>query len=776
LTVALFIYLYVSDELSYDKWVPGYQQVVRLQPVVRNKEGEKHWATSEGFIVPAMATKYPEIEAGARIIRHENEMIVKVGIEEHLQGGVITADSSFFDVFPMTYVYGNKTAASSNTGVVITREVAMKFFGDIDPTGKSLTTGDGERTVAAVVEDMPVTSHLRFKVLVPMKLDWPDSDQSRNMYAFYSYLRLKEGVDPKAFEDKVIEDWYAKFGYADSQPESEQRISIVLLAMPLTNIHLQSHSEKEFEANGNAQVIYVFIGAGILLLVIAVINYINLSNAIAIRRSKEVAIRKTIGASKQRLFFRFMAESFMYTGIAMMASLVIVIILLPEFNTFIGKTLGPQIFLQPSFIIIIVCAWALIALISGTYPAGILSSYDPVTALKSGSGGVYTGRFSGYLRSGLIVTQFTISALMIVVSSVIGKQVYFIESKDVGFDKDNIIVLQLTGEAKSRVSTIKTELERVNGVSSVSASSVIPGKRVYILMVRVPDVAGTRDLPNRPDDGSREMRVIGVDHDFVKTMQLQMADGRDFSIQQSSDSAEAFILNEAAVKELNLTDPVGRPFEYTFYAAKKGKVVGVVKDFNFASVHSKVEPVVLHIFPPMYNYLCVRTDGQDQEGSLRAIESSWKNVTTAPFQWQFLDTTYDSLYRTEQTTQKVVSWFMTISMIIAGLGLFGIVTMFAQQRMREVGIRKVMGATQLSLMNSLSREYLVLVVIGNLLAAYPAFLIVDSWLQQFAFRIDLPVSTFVVSFLLSELLAVLSIAWIVFKTARMNPVSILRHE
>jgi putative ABC transport system permease protein len=723
-----------------------------------------------------MASGYPEIESGARIIRHENEMIITAGAEQYSQGGVITADSSIFDVLPMTFVYGNKASAASNTGIVITRDVAMKFFGSSDPVGKSLTTGVGEMTVSAVVEDVPVASHIRFKVIVPMKLDWPDSDQSRNMYAFYSYLRLTDGTDVKAFEEKVVKGWYEQFGYATDKPASVRRQTITLRAMPLTDIHLHSDDEKEFAANGSAQVIYVFIGAGVLLLLIAVINFINLSNAIAIRRAKEVAIRKAVGASRQRLFIRFMTESFVFTAIAIGASVIIAILLLPYFETFVGKTTTTGVFLEPSFVLALLFLWFLIASISGLYPASILSSYDPAIALKSGSNGLFNSSSSGYLRKGLIVTQFTISAVMIIVSSVIGKQVYFIENRDMGFNKENIVVLQLTGEAKSKAAVLKTEIARLSGVSSVSASSVIPGKRVFILMVRVPDVAGTRDTPGKTDDGTREMRVMAVDHDFVKTLGMNVIDGRDFSSLQPSDSAGAFILNEAAVKDLNLEDPVGRPFEYTFYAAKKGKVVGVVKDFNFASVHSQIEPVVLHIFPPMYNYLCVRFDGQDQKALLGGIESTWKNVTDAPFSMQFLDSTYEALYRTEQTTRKVVSWFMAIAMVIASMGLFGVVTMFVQQRMKEVGIRKVMGASQLSVMNQLSREYLLLVVIGNVVAAYPAFLIVSRWLEQFAFRIDLPVSVFFFSLLVSELLAVLSIAWIVHKTAKISPVNILRHE
>lgn len=774
LTVAILIFLYVADEMSYDSWIAG--QVIRVHPTVKRSAGEQRWATSEGFILPAMAPAYPQIEAATRFIRLENDLVVTVGEEQFTQGGVITADSSFFDVFPLKFIYGTKATASANTGVVITRSASLKLFGEADPTGRSLRTSTGDYSISAVVEDVPVKSHFRFTAIIPLKLFWAESDQSRNMYAFYSYIRLKDDVDPVAFERDVLNNWYSRFGYPDNKPVSERPLSITLHAMQVRDIHLQSHREKEFEANGNLQIVYVFIGAGILILVIAIINYINLSNAIAIRRTKDVAIRKTVGASKQRLFIRFMGESFALTGVAIVISVIAALLLLPQVNLFTGKALEAETFLQGSFVAVLLVTWVAIATVSGIHPSSILSSFDPVTALKAGVGGMYSGGSSGNLRRALIITQFTISAIMIIVSSVIGKQIYFIENRDTGFDKENVLVLQLPGETRAKEPALKTELERLNGVSSVTASSVIPGRRVVILIVRIPDLAGTREIPGRTDDGTREMRVIGVDHGFVETLGLTITEGRDFSPRQPSDSSEAFILNEAAVRELNLTNPVGRPFEYTYFEQKRGKVIGVVKDFNFASVHSKVEPVMLHIYPPSFSYLCVRIDGTNSEKILGEIQSAWKRVTDAPFSWQFLDSTYDALYRTEQTTRTVISWFMAISMIIAGLGLFGIVTMFAQMRLKEVGIRKVMGASLVSLMSRLSREYLLLVVAGYAIAVYPALVLSQRWLEQFAFRIDISPSTFLTGFVVSELLAVLSIAWVVLRTARMSPVNVLKHE
>lgn len=775
LTVVLFIYMYVSDELSYDKWMSGHDRIVRIHPQVTRGEEQQSWATSEGFVIPSMASAYPEIEAATRVLRYDQEMLIKKDGEQIALNGIIATDSTFFRVFPMEFVYGNADVASSRAGgIVITESISQMLFGDIDPVGKAVSADFGDVTIKAVVKDVPASTHFHFKVVVPLKYWWPDSEQSRNMYAFHSYLKLKRDVDVASFNERVIAPWYSKFGYAGNKPASERRQSVELTTMPIADIHLQSHREKEFEANGNAQIVYVFISAGLLLLVIAVINYINLSNAIAIRRAKEVAVRKTIGASKGRLFARFMSESFVFTSIAVIASVTITALLLPTFNSFVGKSTSMDVLANSSFVLASVVSWVVISLLSGIYPASILSSYDPITILKSGGGAIKISEPVGFLKYGLLVAQFTISAIMIIVSSVIGDQLTFIENRDIGFDKNNVVVLQIPGEAREKVAAIKSELERVQGVSSVSAASVVPGKRVVILIVRIPDAAGTRAGGDKADDGTREMRTISADADFVKTLGLKLIDGRDFNSLPSDSNA--FIVNEAAVRAYNLQDPVGRPFEYTFYDNKKGKIVGVVQDFNFASVHSSIEPVVIHIYPGMYNSLCVRMNGAESAETIKKIEATWKSVTQAPFAYQYLDVTYDALYKTEQTTTKVVSGFMTISMLIAGLGLFGIMTLFAQQRLKEIGIRKVMGASEFSLMNILSREYLLVVVVGNLLAAYPAFLVVNSWLEQFAFRVEPGVSPYVTSVLLSLTLAIVSTGWIVLKTARVNPVSILKYE
>jgi putative ABC transport system permease protein len=365
---------------------------------------------------------------------------------------------------------------------------------------------------------------------------------------------------------------------------------------------------------------------------------------------------------------------------------------------------------------------------------------------------------------------------MIVGALTIHGQLNFIDNRDVGFNKNNVILLPLTGDARSKLDALKIEISRVRGVEACAATSVVPGKRVMFLGVRVPSLAGV-EAEDGSTDGSRAMRVIGADEDFLKSLGLTLAEGRNFEVNSVADSAGAFILNEAAVREFKLEDPLGSPFEYTYTETPKvGKVIGVVKDFNFASVHAAVEPVMIHIYPPIYTTLCVRVDGSNLSTTLEELEKAWTGVTSFPFSYQFLDSSYDAMYKTERATGQIITSFTVLALIIAGLGLFGIVSFFVTQRTREVGVRKVFGASHLSLVNILSREYVVMAIVGNLVAIYPAYLIVNQWLQQFAYHIDLSFISFVVAFLLCELFAFLSIIFVIMRTVRVNPSAILRHE
>ncbi len=781
LTVCAFILLYVQDELSYDKYLSGHDRVIRLQPSAVGPDGEEEWATSEGFVVPQLASMYPEIESAARLLRIDNEVIFRIDSTDISQDGVIAADSALFKVFPLEFIYGDRNTALEKPGaIVISLDVARKFFGNIDPIGKALSTDFSTYEVTGVFKNIPSNSHFHFGIVFPLKTWFPDADQSRNMYAFYSYIRLKPSAQVHTFINEVLNEWYDKHGFASEDQRKSTAAKISLRGKLLADIHLQSHAEKEFETNGQLQLVRIFIAVALLILIIATINYINLSNAIAIKRAKEIAIRKTVGASRRKLFFNFLVESYMFTLIAFLLSGLIVAMLLNKFSVFTGRHFDLWTLADTRFVLMMLAVWIVLGFLSGFYPASVLSSFNPIQALKSNIHGGKSNKLLLGLRRGMIVFQFAISSFMIVCAFTIQQQLNYIETRNVGFDKNNVVVVTLpSNDHRNRGNreTLKTEIEKIPAVESASISSVVPGKRVVFLTVRVPDLAGLAANAEGTDDGTRNMRVLAADHDFVKTLGLQIVEGRDFSIANASDVESAFILNEAAVKEFNLKDPIGRPFEYVFGELKKGSIIGVVKDFNFASIHSEVEPLMLHFQQNFFSTLSIRLkNGQDLPSAIAQIESTWKNVIDLPFKYNFLDAAYDDLYRSERATGRVMTNLTILALVIACLGLFGIVSFFVVQRTREVGIRKVFGASPSSLYKVLSHEYVFMVVVGNAVAFYPSWLMSHQWLQQFSYRVELSWLIYPVAFAASGFLAILSISYVILKTSKANPASILRTE
>jgi putative ABC transport system permease protein len=772
LTVSIFIFLFVQDELSFDKGIPGYEDVFRVQADVVTGDVVQSWAASEGYVVPAVSSLYPELEAATRGLPMNNEWVIKTDSARFSEANVWAVDSTFFKVFPVTFLRGDGAKALEGPGsIVIVESLAKKYFGTADPIGKLLVTDRFTYTVTGVINDFEDGNHFHPRVFVSLKRMWPDADQSRTMLAFYTYVRAKKGQG-RILAQKLEKDTRKIAGNENYSP-TDARVD--LNTTPLADIHLGSHAEKEIEANGNLQVVFIFIGAAFLILLIASINYINLSNALAVKRAKEIAVRKTIGATRVGLFSKFLLESYLFVFVAFAVSLLMVGLAMPWFNGLTGKHLTPSLLVHANFLITTTSAWFVLGFLAGLYPAAMLSSFNPVQALKSGFN-EKSGKGSLFLRRTFIIFQFSVSALMIVCALSIQNQMTYIDNLDIGFKKENVVALTLSGDAYRNLNPLKQELEKLPDVKSTSAMSVVPGKRIVVLNVRIPDLAGTQPTSQGTDDGSREMRVLAVDHDVIKTLGLEIKEGRDFSNVGNADSAHAFILNEAAVKFFKLKNPIGKPFEYTFSEVpKKGEIIAVVKDFNFASIHNPVEPLMIHIIP-WYSTLCVRVETTDPSKTINAIEKSWSSICSAPFNYSYLDTTYDALYKSDKASGKIVSYFTILSIIIACLGLFGVVSFFAKQRLKEVGVRKIFGASTRSLLAHLSKEYLIMVLAGNLLAIYPAWLLVNRWLEQFAYRIEFSPAIFLLTLAGSVILACGSMFYILLNVTHANPAAVLRSE
>lgn len=773
LAVAVLIFFFVQDEISYDKFFPGYDRVARIQPTVTKGAAQQTWATSEGFIATAIQNTYPEVETFTKVLRMDEPLIIKTGAHEFLEGYAIAADSAFFSVFSIPFIHGDPaTSLQKPDGIVISKAVAGRWFGEQEPAGQTVLIDGSAVVVTGVFDDLPPTSHLQFTIVLPLRAIWPDADQSRNMYAFYSYLKLRSPNDIETLSAKLLSDWQKLYGYNMAGQPAPPGFSTRLNLMPVSSIHLESKAEKEFGVNGSIQMVYLFAAVACLILVIVVINYINLSNAVALKRVREIAVRKMMGASRGKIFYSFVSETHLLTLLAIGSSMAVVAVLMPRFNMLTGKHFEwPMLFNVP-LLTFLSALWLLLSALSGIYPATMLSSFKPVEVMKSGISIAKGGQGMLFFRRGLLVFQFAISALLMVMALTVWKQMNLINTTNTGFNKENVLVVATKGQPGDKIQAFKEEVTRLGNVESASFTSAVPGKRIVFLTVRIPELEGSN---GDQDKGIRNMRVLAVDEDFVQTMRLEIKEGRDFSRVNSADVTSAFLLNEAAVKEFNLDNPVGRPFEYVFGETKKGQIVGIVKDFSYASVHSKVEPLMIHLLP-WYSFLCIRLHPGHTVESVKAIDLIWKQTSSSPFTYSFLDQTYDSQYKSEQITAELMTYFTVLALLFATLGLFGIVTFFVTQRTKEVCIRKVFGATRLSLLKELSREYLVIVCAGNLIAFYPAWWLARQWLEKFVVRTELSPKLFVFTLLISLTLAVAVILNTLIKTASTNAAVVLRNE
>ena len=789
LCTSMLIFLYVQDELSYDKMHEDANLIFRLENWSRYEEDENHWAATQGFLIADVVGRYPEIKSATRVYAANTPETFNTDVNFYNEKDVFYADSTFFDVFSFKSLYGDINTALDDPGnIVLTESTAIKYFGKPDPIGEIIKRGSTPFRVTAVIEDVPYNSHFRFDMMIPMSefaRRAPQYVNGRAGSAFYSYVRtINEGA-AETLRSKLDNDVLEIMNIRNENDEiaAVEGLSIQILMMPLTDIHLHGHAEKEIAANGDAQYIYIFSTVAIFILVIASFNYMNLATARSTKRSKEVGMRKVLGARKNQVFWQFLSESFFFTAISIVLSLIAVIALIPSFNDFTGKRISNSLWTNPELLVTIGLVYLPVSLLSGLYPSIFLSSFQPLKALKSN---VLSGKGQSatvYLRRGLVILQFGISILLIIGASTIYRQLSYIENKDVGFNKEQVLVLKLPGRGTVRnLETIKQEFASDPSVLAAAPSSVIPGERVHIMTVRVPDLV-TSDAGNegqQDDNGYRGMRIISGDEDLAEVFGLQIVDGRDLSTEMVTDETQGFLLNEAAIREFGLEEnPVGRRFEYVYGLPepKAGHIVGVIKDFNYASLHSEVEPLMIHVFPSHAAYLNVRINTDQVSETIARLEQKWTTLQpSAPFEYFFLDNLYDAQYKTEMSMGKTITFFTVLAIVIACMGLFGLASFITEQRTKEIGVRKVLGASISSIMLALSKEFVLMVLLASLLAVYPAYYLLNGWLDGFAYRVNISPLTFIIAAVSALLIAFLTISFKTYLAARNNPVNSLRHE
>jgi putative ABC transport system permease protein len=797
----VLICLYIQDELSYDRFHAQADRIYRIDNELHIQSDVYKYPTCTSAIPVAMDRDIAGVNGYTRFSRFgngaNNEVIVRINPAAgsprfFKERGTYAADPSVFSLFSFDLLKGEKeTALDAPYSVVITEEIARKYFGETDPLGKVITfTGvlpapvtDQDFKVTGVLAPVPSNSHIHFDMLVSMETlgalirannannPNPNNQDPLNSWqndGFYSYVLLDAYKNPKDIEkqlpalvDKHVED-------------RAQRAFVNPSLVPLTDIHLHSNLRNELEPNGSLTSIYIFSTVALLILIIAAVNYTNLAIARSVRRSREVGMRKVLGASKRQLMNQFLSESVLLTTLATVLGLLVArFLLLGAFNQLAGKQLSIQwldngfVWLLLGFIILFV------GLVSGSYPALFLSSMPTLDVLKSGGSGKSGGGTgsTSLLRKGLVVFQFVISVILIIGTWTVYNQLNYIKTKDLGYDKDQILVLpDANAILTPRFNTFKAELTRNPAIRSITGSLSAPGGLRLITIVK------TETLP---DVQNLNLAAINCDFDYLKTMGIQLVQGRDFDPAQGLDSTEAIIVNEAAVGILNLGDqPVGKIIEVTeANGFVRKRIIGVAKNTNFEPLYRKTEGAFYTPFPAFYTNIFVKIDPARLAQAIEAVRQVWdKFVANQPLEYAFLSENLNRLYVAEEKLGKIITYFSLLAVLIACLGLFGLASFSIEQRVKEIGIRKVMGATVLDVLVLLSKEYIWLIGIATLIAWPLAYYLIHQWMGNFVFHADIPWYAFVAAGFIVCVLALLTVNFKAIRAAQSNPVKSLRSE
>jgi putative ABC transport system permease protein len=682
------------------------------------------------------------------------------------------ADATVFDMLNMTVLEGDKNEALKKPNcLALSKTLARKYFGNKSPIGQTVQVSNGDVTVTAVFEDMPVNSHLQLNYLLGLDdfaRQVPQRMQSWGWSQFHTYIKLKPGTKEADFEVKL-----KQMAERHAWPVTKEHNGsyYVPLLLPIRDIHLYAYNQQhDIAVRGNAQTVYILSATAFFILLIAVLNFINLSTARAINRMKEVGVRKVVGAYRRQLIYQFISESVMIAFISLVIGGLITELILPALNNFTEKAIPTGIFLDPFNALMVLLFAVIIGIAAGAYPAFYLSSYEPSSILSSSKQGGKSGK--AFLRQSLVVLQFVLSFFLITAALVVTSQHKYMRTKDMGFSKDNVVVIPMRNDLQN--------LEAVKN-SFLNHQNVISGSLGYGLPGEAFAGDGVRD---KNADKEWPISMLTVDHDYVKTLGLELIAGRDFSEDFPSDETSAFIISESAAKlfgHTNAEDAIGHELAWPRWDApdsvKEGKVIGVVKDFHLNSLRENITPVLIHIFPFAYSTLTLKVKSEDMPSTIAHLEKTWKGLNSEwPFEYRFLDGNFDKLYKAEEKLATLFTFFTGFTIFVACLGLFGLVVYSTTQRYKEISIRKVLGADEPLLVMQLMKTYLVLLAIAFVIAVPFSYYAAHQWLQEFAFRIDITPWLFVKAALFILLLSLITVGIQSLKAARANPVSALKEQ
>jgi putative ABC transport system permease protein len=778
LASAILILLYVQDELSYDRFHKNYDQIYRVGLHGIIQSNELTVAMSCAPMAQTLVRDYPEVISATRLFSLGGEPIVRFKENSFLENRFFYADSGFFGVFSPELIQGDPATALVRTNtVVITDETARKYFGDEDPLGKVLEVGVDrtEFEVTGVIKKFPHHSHIKFDFLGSMATTPYVNSTIWLNNMFYTYFLLQEDFPPEQLEAK-FPDMVMKY----VGPQMEQFVQTSMedffkagnkygyFLQSIKDIHLRSDVEYELEPGGNLASIYIFSIIALFLIIIASINFMNLATAQSALRAREVGVRKVVGSMRSKLVNQFLTESVVLSFVALIIGIVLVWFVLPYFNTLAGKELSLDLLNNKLILPVLLILGLIVGLLSGSYPAFFLASFQPVKVLK---GKIESGLKSRYLRGALVIFQFTVAIILFISTIIVSRQMRFIQNKDLGYEKKNLVVINRLAALRDQKDAFKEELSKIPEVIQSgftnSYPTIIFGNTAF-----------------RPEgttaESTHSINFWQVGHDFQKTLKLEVKDGRWFSKEILSDSI-AVVLNEAAVKVLGMDNPVGKNLLLIAGAGNGDlpmKIIGIVRNFNYESLHKTIHPLVIIFLPSRTaNYLLVRIRSEDYQKTVDIIKRNWDEfVPDQPFEYSFLEDDIKTSYNDDRRTGTIFIMFSILAILISLLGLIGLTSFTAEQRTKEIGVRKVMGASVPGIIRMLSKEVIILIFISTAIAWPIGYLFMKNWLENFAFRIDLGYLSFVVASLMALIIAIITVSFRVYRAAAINPAESLRYE
>jgi putative ABC transport system permease protein len=769
ITCCVLIYLYVQNELSYDRYNTKADRIYRITSNVKQPTKDETFAPTSPIMSLRVKESFPEVEQMVRFQYSARQL--SYNDRKFPEAKLVFADSTMFDVFTFPLTAGDaKNALKEPYSVVLTETAAKRYFGNEDAYGKTLKMSDTiNLKVTGVMKDIPRNSHITFDCITSRSTiqDMSKGDttfmSNSEMNWFncnsYGYFVLKEGTDVKVLESKVN----ALFDREQADLKKNIGMSMNARLQKLTDIHLHSDLTHDVpdSKNGDITYVYIFSATALLILLIACCNFINLSTARSLNRSKEIGLRKVIGAMRSQLIAQFLGESVLFSVIASVLSIIFVLLSIPLFNSFLATDLSFNLSLIWIYLLIILS----VGFLSGLYPALLMSSFAPIKSLK---GKITHGIADLIFRKGLVVFQFSIAIILIIGTTLILNQLSFIQNAKIGMNKEQVVSISLKGADKDKGEVFLKELSRNPKVVSATLNG--------FSFKGIPNITLLPD--GFADNEMTASHVFGVDENFLKTMQIDLVAGRDFSKDFPTDVNEAFIVNEAAVKEFKWKTPreaLGKRIQWGM--GKDGKVIGVIKDFNFASMHEDVKPLIITIYKPWFKFVTLRLKTDKLSATMKELESDFKKISTAGgFEYAFLEDDFNSLYKAEQNMRAVLGAFSLLAIIVACLGLFGLAAFTIKQRFREIGIRKVLGSSSRDIVRLLSKDFLKLVLISIVIASPIAWYGGYKWLQDFAYKTSISWWIFVAAGAIALLIAFITVAAQALKAANANPVKSLRTE